>query len=46
MKNCGGPIHDEVATRDFMEEFRNLANVSAINFVIYLTLGGSGTKGC
>ena len=30
MKNCGGPIHDEVATRDFMDELRNLANVSAL----------------
>ena len=30
MKNCGGPVHDEVATREFMEELRNVANVSNV----------------
>lgn len=34
MKNCGGPIHDEVATRDCMDELRNLANVSIKLFAI------------
>ena len=33
MKNCGGPIHDEVATREFMDDLRNLANVSSITSV-------------
>ena len=27
MKNCGGPVHDEVATRELMDELRTLANV-------------------
>lgn len=27
MKNCGAPIHKEVATKDMMDTFRELAKV-------------------
>lgn len=34
MKNCGSLIHDEVATKDFMEFLKGLVNVSMIKDTI------------
>ena len=31
MKNCGAPMHKEVATKEMMDNFRELAKVSTQN---------------
>ena len=33
MKNCGAAVHDEVATRAFMDDLHDLLRVSMLCFV-------------
>ena len=35
VKNCGAPMHKEVATKEMMDNFRELAKVSTQNTLVY-----------
>ena len=36
VKNCGAPMHKEVATKDMMDSFRELAKVDTVcSFLLY-----------